>query len=366
MEIIHLILGKANPQRMNGVNKVVYQLATEQTQAGKTVSVFGVAADTIQNYPDRNFTTKLFQAKKKLFRLDSALKQAIIEKKDKAIFHLHGGYIPTLFSAAKFLNKHKIPFVFTPHGAYNIIAMQRSAFSKKIYIALFEKKLLQWAKHIHCIGKSEVDGLQTIYKTNKWKLIPYGFDMPNFNTIAKDNSKHLIGFCGRLDVHTKGLDVLVDAFVLLQKKYPDVELWLIGDSDERKKFEEQIVAKNISGITFWGGKFGDEKNNLLQQLNVFAHPSRNEGLPSAVLESCAMGIPAIVTDATNVGDVIVKHQCGESILELKADKLSAAIENIFKKIKTEGAETMANKAIRMVKDEFDWKKLVGRFDELYK
>ncbi len=365
MEIIHLILGKANPQRMNGVNKVVYQLATEQTNAGKTVAVYGIAADTNINYPERNFTTKLFQAQKFSFQLDENLKKDIIKKKGKAIFHLHGGYISTLFSAAKFLHKNKIPFVFTPHGAYNLIAMQRSAFTKKIYIALFEKKLLQWAKFIHCIGKSEVDGLKTIYKTDKWKLIPYGFEIPAFKPISKDNTKHLIGFCGRLDVHTKGLDVLVDAFILLQKKYADAELWLIGDSDERKNFEEKIIAKNISGIKFWGSKFGEEKNELLQQLNVFAHPSRNEGLPSAVLEACAMGIPAVVTDATNVGDVIVKHQCGESILELNAENLSTAIQNIFEKIKSDGAENIAHKAIEMVKEEFDWKKLVNKFDELY-
>ncbi len=365
MEIIHLILGKANPQRMNGVNKVVYQLATEQAIAGKSVAVYGIAEDTIHNYPERNFITKLFQVQKNQFRLDKKLKDAIIEKKGKAIFHLHGGYIPTLFSAAKFLHKNQIPFVFTPHGAYNVIAMQRSAFTKKFYIALFEKKILQWAKFIHCIGKSEVDGLQTIYKTDKWKLIPYGFEIPVFKPISKDNVKHLIGFCGRLDVYTKGLDILVDAFVLLQKKYADAELWLIGDGDERKCFEEKITANNISGIKFWGSKYGDEKNELLQQLNVFAHPSRNEGLPSAVLEACAMGIPAVVTDATNVGDVIVKHQCGESILELNAENLSNAIENIFEKIKSEGVETIAENAIQMVAAEFDWKILVKKFDELY-
>jgi hypothetical protein len=38
MEIVHLILGKANPDRMNGVNKVVYQLATYQTIAKKKVT----------------------------------------------------------------------------------------------------------------------------------------------------------------------------------------------------------------------------------------------------------------------------------------------------------------------------------------
>jgi hypothetical protein len=42
MEIIHIILGKANPDRLNGVNKVVYNLATEQTMAGKKHSSLGV------------------------------------------------------------------------------------------------------------------------------------------------------------------------------------------------------------------------------------------------------------------------------------------------------------------------------------
>ena len=35
MEIIHIVLGKANPERMNGVNKVVFQLATKQAESGR-------------------------------------------------------------------------------------------------------------------------------------------------------------------------------------------------------------------------------------------------------------------------------------------------------------------------------------------
>ena len=45
MEIIHLVMGKANPQRMNGVNKVVYQLATKQAEAGIKVQVWGFTKD---------------------------------------------------------------------------------------------------------------------------------------------------------------------------------------------------------------------------------------------------------------------------------------------------------------------------------
>ena len=43
-----------------------------------------------------------------------------------------------------------------------------------------------------------------------------------------------------------------------------------------------------------------------------------------------------------------------------------SFEMLFEKIKSEGAETITNKAIQMVKEEFDWKKLVYWFDELYK
>ena len=61
MKIIHLVLGKANPERMNGVNKVVHQLAKTQATLGQKVSVWGIANDLIPNYPIRNFKTVLFQ-----------------------------------------------------------------------------------------------------------------------------------------------------------------------------------------------------------------------------------------------------------------------------------------------------------------
>ena len=59
MEIIHLILGKANPERMNGVNKVVHEMATNQVQRGYLVQVWGITPKPVHDYPDRIFTTCL-------------------------------------------------------------------------------------------------------------------------------------------------------------------------------------------------------------------------------------------------------------------------------------------------------------------
>jgi len=45
MRVIHVVLGKANPDRMNGVNQVVHHLATEQVERGDEVEVWGITAD---------------------------------------------------------------------------------------------------------------------------------------------------------------------------------------------------------------------------------------------------------------------------------------------------------------------------------
>ena len=76
MKIIHLILGKANPERMNGVNKVVHALATQQHRAGADVAVWGITADLSDNYPAREFATRLFLAKRNPFGLAAELREA--------------------------------------------------------------------------------------------------------------------------------------------------------------------------------------------------------------------------------------------------------------------------------------------------
>ena len=110
MEIIHLILGKANPDRMNGVNKVVYQLATNQANTGRKVQVWGITKELTDNYGERAFKTLLFQAYKNPFKMDALLKNALLDVKDNIIVHLHGGWIPVYATISKFLYKNKIPF----------------------------------------------------------------------------------------------------------------------------------------------------------------------------------------------------------------------------------------------------------------
>ncbi len=368
MEVIHIILGKSNPNRMNGVNKVVYQLATKQAEYGRKVSIWGITKNVVHDYGERNFETRLFKASLTPFYLSATLKEEILLKKGKAVFHMHGGWVPFYAALSHYLIKNDIPFVLTAHGSYNTIAMKRSKWLKKIYFLLFEKRLLRKAQKVHFIGKSEVEGLKRIFKIKNYLLMPYGFNSKKqaLNTVNKSSTNFTVGFLGRLDIHTKGLDLLIHAFNSFQKTESKARLWIIGDGKDKKKLERLINHLNLQNVVqLLGSKFDKEKVDLIKQMDVFVHPSRNEGLPVAVLEACELGIPCIVSKATNMGMYIKDSKAGITVKNQNINELCDAMKNLSAKHKKGELIKYSKNAKRMVSDYFNWKKIVGMLDQLY-
>ena len=366
MDIVHLILGKANPEKMNGVNKVVFNIASKQASQKMKVEVWGISENTEINYPARIFITKIFKRRKNPFSIPEGLKKEILKSRQETIFHFHGGWIPVFSSLSRFLKKNNRRYVITPHGSYNEIAMKKSKFVKKLYFRWFEKKVIINAQKIHCIGESEIDGLQTLQRTDKTVLINYGFEKINSDrNTATANGPVVFGFVGRLDVYTKGLDLLIESFTAFSKEYPESRLWLIGDGAEKEKLHQQIKQNNLENkVELMGSKFGEEKNDLIRKMDVFLHPSRNEGLPVSVIEAAAFGKPCIVTRNTNVGHLIEKYNAGICIAFPESKLLTDAlikICNIREKNKQE-YQMMGNNALKMVEQAFNWNTILDEMN----
>jgi glycosyltransferase involved in cell wall biosynthesis len=368
MEIIHVILGKANPDRMNGVNKVVHQLATRQVSAGYHVRVWGITNNPVHDYPERDYKTELFAAAKIPFTVGNDFKKAIHQLPKGVVFHLHGGFIPVMYAIAGLLGSISIPYIFTPHGSYNTIAMQKSAFRKKLYFRFFEKSLLKSASSIHNLGQSEIEGLNEIFPNNKSVLIPYGFERIDPCAGVIKNSQFIIGFCGRIDIYTKGLAELLRGFAKFNQSYADSQLWIIGDGNERITLEHLAQSLNIAqSVIFHGSKYGQDKIALLQQLDVFAAPSRNEGMPTAVLEASALGIPCLVTTATNTGEIIKKYDAGEVLHHTDENEIADGIIKLYKRIVSDReADQLKSNALKMIDAEFNWALIVEKLYQVYR
>jgi glycosyltransferase involved in cell wall biosynthesis len=369
MLVIHVVLGKANPERMNGVNKYVYQIATEQSKAGINVEVWGITKDIASEKPDSNFKIRLFKSSTIPFSLANNLKQALIELDVKNTFiHIHGGWIPAFASLSKLFKRLNLKYLFTPHGAYNNVAMQRNALVKRVYYHLFEYKVIGNAYKVCALGASELAGLSKLYPGAVQVLIPPGIMLPDLRTKECFKSRPFtISWCGRLDIYTKGLDILLSTFANLNDSGLEFKAILIGNGSGLSRLKKLIVEYKLENkVELCGSKFGEEKNSLIANSDLFVHPSRNEGLPTSVLEAAALGVPCMVSKETNIGEYINKNNAGW-VLErnLPADWQIALVEAIDAR-KNEQLASIVIQARNMAEKEFAWPVVAQRLSEVYK
>ena len=119
--------------------------------------------------------------------------------------------------------------------------------------------------------------------------------------VPSDDPVKLV-FVGNLDQLYKAPDVMVDALKLCLDNGLNLHLVMVGDGIYRPQIEEQVRNLNLeSHITFLGKLPGASAvRSALDQADLFVMPSRAEGLPRAMIEAMARGLPCI---ATTVGGI---------------------------------------------------------------
>lgn len=370
MKVIHIVLGKANPNRMNGVNKVAHQHATHLSSLGTDVELWGITHNEKHNYPERNYKTRLYKAQRFPFKIDVKLSSELRGlKSSEHRVHIHGALIPAFYTVARKLAASKIPFVYTPHGAFNRIALEKNAFQKKIYLNLFERWILKHAKRVHFLGKSEAEHIDSLIRLNNKVVIPNGQDMDDltfeYSQLVK-RKQPVFGFCGRMDMYYKGLDMLLEAFFEYKRKNGQGALWLIGDGEDQSYLYEQVCKSDMhEHVTFYGKKFGEEKLNIIANMDAFVHPSRSEGSPTAVLEAAGLGIPCLISTATNMGEIIESNGAGIHIKENNPLKISEALFKAEQMFFAGELKPMGARASQLVKSEFNWSVIARKLMEIY-
>ena len=369
MKIIHLVLGKANPERMNGVNKVAYNLASTQSALGWDVTLWGIANTLEVNYPNRNFKTRIFQQLKNKMKIDESLKVAIKLLEKNTIVHIHGAFIPEFYHVSRLLSEKGIEYIYTPHGSLTEMAMTKNKWVKKIYFQAFESKLIRDAKFVQLLGINEYQYLNRLTKNANKCLIPNGQDLKTIYLPLRKNKTNdapVFGFCGRLAIFHKGLDLMLEGFRRYIMLGGTGTLELIGDSDERAELEKLAFKLGIAErVIFHGKKFGKPKFDLLSKMDVFLHTSRMEGFPTAVLEAAAMKIPTITSDATNINSFVTKHRSGFILEKNTPEEIAQAMITAERHFSENKLKAIGERGRKMVNQDFDWKVIAKQLVEVY-
>lgn len=130
----------------------------------------------------------------------------------------------------------------------------------------------------------------------------------------------------------KGVYELVDSVAALraQREVPPLELLVAGDGRERDRVDAYARKLGLEDrIRFLGWVKGDAKLALFESSNIFVLPSHTEGLPNAMIEAMAAGLPVVVTPVGSIPDVIDDQRNGIIVPVGDAEALARALRALL-------------------------------------
>jgi glycosyltransferase involved in cell wall biosynthesis len=149
----------------------------------------------------------------------------------------------------------------------------------------------------------------------KITVIDNGIDLTPFRSavpvLASELNKGdglLIGTAGRL-VAQKGLTFFLTAAQQVLEEFPNLQFAIFGDGPDRGKLEQMAKDLRIENKVWFAGTRNDMPN-VYASLDVFALASIDEGLPMALLEAMASGVPVVATEVGAVPKVIMPGRTG--------------------------------------------------------
>jgi len=335
LKVLHFFLGKANPDRANGVNQVINGYGKYLTKNGATVTMIGLSklvnktSDIIKR---DGFEVEVYDS---FFKgCFQRLKEV---SKEVDIVHLHSVWNHYNIIFAYYLQKNNIPYVITAHaGLIESRLKQSNYLIKLMYHKLFQKSFFDNATAIHAITKEE---MTEISLTSKEYL--------------SDNDEIKFGYLGRFG-YEKNINTLIDAIEMLPSEYKSkIKCYLIGPIDkEALLLKEKIKQLDLSEIIiFTDGIYGEGKYTFLKDLDFYIHPALSDVVSIALMEAFSCGLPAIVTRTSHVS-YFTYSNAFIMVEPIANDMKDGIIEMIGKQDKW---KIMSQSAMFLVQESFNWK-----------
>lgn len=161
---------------------------------------------------------------------------------------------------------------------------------------------------------------------------------------------------------TKGYKYLLNAMPNVFLHYPEFNLIIVGEGQEKRNMKNQIKSLRISNkVQLPGIVSRKQVAGLLNESKIFVMSSLKEGLPKVLLEALACGTPAVITTGCNA-DTIIQGK-GLLVETKNSQALAAAIKKL---IEDKELWEMCFKNCKDIRNKYNWENVVKRVYINYK
>jgi len=227
----------------------------------------------------------------------------------------------------------RVPAVYTP----NAIRTMHPDISPKsrCLIGWIERLLAKKQGAIVAVSPEEFAHLESLkIASEKICLIPNGVAAPSLPTREETRAtlglpaeSIIIGFVGRFS-EQKAPEVLLRAFTKVAYTQPLLRLAMIGWGEQEDKLKAMADQAQLAGRIDWLGEQPGQQS--MKAFDVFALPSRYEGMPYVLLESLVAGLPIVCTRTAGAPLMVESGVNGELIEQNDPAGFAAALESLAK------------------------------------
>lgn len=173
---------------------------------------------------------------------------------------------------------------------------------------------------------------------------PISSDLPEIRNVTKRKEIVAVGRLAKAKNHA----LLIASFAIVQTKHRDYKLKIYGDGNERENLEKQIDRLGLQKAVLLPGQIDyNTILNLIQEAEIFVLSSDNEGMPNALMEAMAMGLPSISTDCPCGGPRMLINNNVNGILVPVGDIQKMANAILYLIENKEAAESLGKEAAKI-------------------
>ncbi len=274
----------------------------------------------------------------------------------QGVSHLHVHYASNvgLLVSAVF----PVSVSYTMHGPAEFDDPAGFRLARKISGALFVRAISSY-------GRSQLMRAAPASQWDKLEVVRLGVDPALFHPalVRPQPSPWEIVSVGRLSPE-KGQHVLLDAVERLLGEGCRLRLRLVGDGPDRAELERRASAGALAGhVVFEGWTPAPRVRELYAQADICAMPSFQEGIPVALMEAMAAGIPCVASRITGIPELIRDGVHGLLVTPSDPVELASAIARLMGHSALR--QSIAEAARRRILEEYDFGKNIVALESVF-
>lgn len=253
--------------------------------------------------------------------------------------------------------------VMTCNGKTNMMAIAASkGLNTKVVISVIADPMMEYyTKLIRIISKTyfiKADGIVVQTKEAadyfpdrikaKCKLLPNSLNPAFMLPRYEGENTYEIVTVGRLD-DNKNQAMLIKAFSSLKDKYQEYKVMIYGDGANKQMLNNLIEKENLTKQVFLKGQINNVPETI-RSSSLFVLTSDTEGMPNALIEAMALGLPVISTDCPSGGPrhLIKDGTNGLLVKPRDVEGLRTALDKVLSD--SELREALGREAYKIQKD----------------